>query len=335
MSALPHNDIAVSTRVRLARNIRGLPFPARVSEKQAARVVEMVTEPVLKVFRTHRYLPIGEDNRLEARTLVERHLISPELYAGKKARGVILSPDEQMSIMIGEEDHIRIQAIRPGFCLDDTLTEALRVDDVLDEVLPIAFDEKWGYLTACPTNLGTGLRASVMLHLPLLTDTGNIREIEAAANKMGLALRGLYGEGTGAQGALYQISNQITLGVDESQIVARVGEVVSRISDQERALQNAFRQKQPTRFSDRVGRAWGLLTHARLLTTGEAMSALSDVRLGLAAGELTGIPLSVIDELTMGIQVGHLTRHAGGDTPMSAAQRDEARATLIRERLLI
>ena len=326
------DNTAVTTRVRLARNIRGVPFPGRTSEKQARRVLEMVSQPILETYPNARLFTLEDNNRLEARILVEDHLISPELYAGKGIRAAVLSEDNYLSVMVGEEDHIRIQAMTSGMKLSEALAVAFQMDDLLDGKLPLAFDPKLGYLTACPTNLGTGLRASVMLHLPLLTDNGAIRDIAQTAGKLGLTVRGFYGEGTGASGALYQVSNQLTLGMDEQQIISRVEEFSRRLVKQEKALRRLYQERQAARMHDRVFRSWGILQNARLLSTDEAMNLWSDVRLGVCEEILPPVSIELLDQLLREMQPGHLLRR-GGNRPLSPQERDEARAALVRETL--
>ncbi len=330
---LSENSAAVSTRVRLARNVRGLPFPPRTSDKQAKKLLDMVSEPLLTAYPNARLVTLDSENKPDARVLVEDHLISPELYAGKGARGAVLTEDNYISVMIGEEDHIRVQAMTSGMKLAEALAVAFQVDDLLDRSLTLAYDEKLGYLTACPTNLGTGLRASVMLHLPLLTDNGNMRDIALTAGKLGLTVRGFYGEGTSAAGALYQVSNQLTLGLDEQQIISRVEEFSRRVLAQELELRALYREKQNAQLSDRVFRSWGLLNYARLLSTDEAMTLWSDVRLGVCEGILPPVALELLDQLLREMQPGHLRRRGGGQ-PLTPQARDEARAALVRETLV-
>lgn len=328
-----HDDIAVSSRARLARNLRDFPFPNRLKGDQAEKVLDLLSSIFLNIHggRAFRLVRLTGENRLEGRVLVERHLISPELANGGKPRGVILSGDETVSIMLGEEDHARIQVLSPGLRLQECLKEALRVDDLIDEHVSYAFHEDLGYLTACPTNLGTALRASVMLHLSALTESGAIRDVVTAAGKMGLAVRGLYGEGSQIQGSLYQVSNQSTLGLTEAEIVSRVTAVVEHIITQETTLRQVYLTQQPQHFKNRVWRAWGLLTHARLLSSEEAMTLLSDLRWGVAEGELPPVPMMQLNSLIQDIQPGSLMQKAG--RPLDAPERNAVRADIMRESL--
>ncbi len=326
-----NRDIVISTRVRLARNLRDMVFPLRMSPEQAEEMIDRLSRPLL----AHKpdgftLTRLTGDNRLEAQAMVEQHLISPELAAGHRPRGVVLSEDNRLSVMLGEEDHVRIQALGTGLCLEECLQEALRVDELLDHAVEYAFDESLGYLTSCPTNLGTGLRASVMLHLPVLTGSGGMRDIVTAAGKMGLAVRGLYGEGSEASGALYQVSNQTTLGLTEEEIVSRVNDVALHMIAQERALRLHFRKQQPSVFDDRAWRAWGLLKHARRLSGEEGMRLLSDLRLGVSGGMLT-LPMETLDALLQGIQPGVLSLAA--EHTLSAEERDTVRADYVRKTL--
>ncbi len=321
---------AVSTRVRLARNVCELPFPARMTPAQREALISQVSAALLASPQDgFSAVSLTDANRLEAQGLVERHLISPELAAGDKPRAVLLSRDQRLSVMVGEEDHLRIQALLPGLALETALAEAFRADTLLDGALPYAFEEERGYLTACPTNLGTGLRASVMLHLPILTETGALRAIANTAGKMGLAVRGLYGEGSKAHGALYQISNQVTLGLSEEEIVARVGSVVEQILAREAEALAAFREKSPSVFENRVWRALGLLQNARLLSAEEGIALLSDLRLGL--GILPGVEEETLSALLTDIQPVQLILRAG--EMLTPEARDRLRADVVRARL--
>lgn len=324
-----HSEVAVSTRVRLARNLRGYPFPARMNAEQARQVLIKVSDALISGASglNLSLTELTSENRQEAASMVERHLISPEFAQGRNVRGVVLSPDESVSVMINEEDHLRIQVLGPGLCLDDCLKEAERLDTLLDETLPYAFDERLGFLTNCPTNLGTGLRASVMLHLPALSRTGALREIVSAAGKLGFAVRGMYGEGSAARGDLYQLSNQFTLGFTESQIAGRMMDSVHNIISQELAAREELKKRNSTAFEDKVWRAFGILSSARLLSSQEAEALLSELRLGSACGVIGDITPEQIDRLFFKMQPMTLSLSLGGKMP--PAGRDAARAQLI------
>lgn len=323
------SDIAVSTRVRLARNFNDLPFPNRMTDRQAQTVLDKVSEKMLGSAGGIEFRLVDMSNKNEAESLAERHLISREMASANRPRGVILSRDDSVSVMINEEDHLRIQIMGSGFCLDDCAARAEAIDKLLEEGENIAFDNKKGYLTSCPTNLGTGLRAGVMLHLPALTETGAIRSIISSAEKLGFAVRGLYGEGTKAIGAMYQFSNQLTLGMTEAETVARLSEAVKNIIAQERAARKNMSSENPTSLEDKVWRAAGTLASARLMTSDEVQKLLSDMRLGVSMGLLKGITIEKINRLQWETGPASITELIeGAATP---AQRDKKRAELMRQ----
>jgi protein arginine kinase len=233
--------------------------------------------------------------------------------------------------MINEEDHLRIQVLGPGFCLQECLEKAIQIDDILDEALSYAFNEKLGFLTNCPTNLGTGLRASVMLHLPALTRTGALREFANTAGKLGFAVRGMYGEGSAARAEMVQLSNQFTLGFSESEIVQRMRDYVQHIIQQERGARAGLKKQGASAYEDRIWRAYGLLSSARLMTSQEAETLLSELRLGAASGVVEGVTPEQIDRLLVKMQPMTLSLNRGGEN--QPARRDEARAELIRKEL--
>ncbi|HBK85330.1 MAG TPA: protein arginine kinase, partial [Firmicutes bacterium] len=273
-----------------------------------------------------------EIGQLDRQVLVEKHLISPDLARSRHpGAAVLVSDDEAISIMLNEEDHLRIQCLFPGFQLEECWKLTSSVDDLLESKLEYAFDATRGYLTACPTNLGTGLRASVMVHLPGLVLTQQIGKVLAAISQVGLVVRGLYGEGTEAVGNLFQISNQITLGPSEEEILQNLGAVIRQIVDQERSAQQALLKANRLAVEDKVCRAYGTLRHARLLSSQEAMRLLSDVRLGHDLGILTEIPYRTQNELLVLIQPAMMQRIA--DENMTENMRDFKRAALVRQRL--
>ena len=325
-----YDDIVISTRVRLARNIADYPFPGHMTAAQQKEVLNTVSSAVKECDKegfTLTELKGMDDVGLAS--MVERHLISPEMAVSESVRGVLMSPDKKISVMINEEDHVRIQAIQPGFRLEECMAEAGRIDDLLDSSVACAFDEKWGYLTHCPTNLGTGLRASVMLHLPALTETGRIRNLVAAANKLGFAVRGLYGEGSAAKGAIYQISNQLTLGISEEETIRRLSDAVIKILDEERGLRKIIRDDAASMLEDRVWRAAGILSTARRLKSDEAMSLISDLRIGISIGEIKGIGIEDINRLLWEIQPACLSENEG--KLLKEDERDIKRADLVRK----
>ncbi len=324
------SDVAVSTRIRLARNVKGLSFGSRLHSAQAEKLIEEVKEAAAKGATAFSLIRVDEITPEERMALYEKHLISREMM-DKKPAALLLSEDESISVMINEEDHLRIQVMSAGIALKECLEEAMKLDALLQQSLYFAYDQELGFLTQCPTNLGTGLRASVMLHLPMLTRTGQINAVISAANKIGLEIRGLYGEGSKAEGEFYQVSNSITLGLYEEEICEKLKDAVERIIQQEQNLRQAYRQQYPGALEDRVWRAAGLLRYARKVTSAEAEALLSDVRLGQACGILAGITAQQLNQLIYEIAPAciELTR----DRSLTADERDMARADLLREAL--
>lgn len=330
----PDRDVALGSRVRLARNIVGTPFPAVAGGAQLQQVLRSVEEAVAKssVLQNLQTIPLQSLAPLERNLLVERHLISPRLAAQPEHRAVALRRDEAVSVMVNEEDHVRIQVLMPGLQLPEALKLADEVDDAFERHLDYAFEERRGYLTACPTNVGTGLRASVMVHLPALALTKQMNRIVSAVGKFGLVVRGLYGEGTQASGNIFQFSNQVTLGHPETEIVQHLINVTRQVIDQEREARRTLLRRSKIQLQDRASRAYGTLAHARLLSSEEALQLLSDVRLGIDTGLIEGLPPHILQELLVTIRPAHLQKRTGKDLAPEA--RDELRATLVRERIV-
>ncbi|NLK52404.1 MAG: protein arginine kinase [Syntrophomonadaceae bacterium] len=336
-SSGPFSDIVISSRVRLARNLLDVPFPQQMSEKQAQDVVDGVAEilaekEVRQVLGNLEVVALSELSALDRQILVEKHLISP-IHADNTARGrgLAIRDDEAISIMLNEEDHLRIQCLFSGLQVKEAWELANQVDNHLESKLSFAFDERWGYLTVCPTNVGTGMRASVMLHLPALMITNQAQRVLSTLSQIGLAVRGLYGEGTEATGNLFQISNQVTLGLREEELVNNLTAVTGHIIEQERSARQHLLQKARWQLEDRVCRAQGALAYARIMTSEEALSHLSDVRLGVDLGIIKSIDLRTLNELIIMTQPGYLQKLAGQE--MSGAARDLKRASIIREKL--
>lgn len=332
----PQGDIVLTSRVRLARNLKGVPFPHLLREEQKREVVQRVFQAasapaVTKVFGAMEIFYLDELTPLQKQILVEKHLISPTL-AESQGGAVILNADETVSIMVNEEDHLRIQILMPAFQLEETWKAADRLDDALEQQLDFAFHEEKGYLTACPTNLGTGLRASVMIHLPALVLTNQAGKILGSLSQIGVAVRGFYGEGSEAQGNLYQISNQITLGLTEEEIVNNLSLVVQQLIDQERAARERLKEEFYHQIDDKVNRAYGLLAHARSMSSEEALRLLSDLRLGIDLGMITGVEPRILNEMISFIQPGLL--QGSQEKEMSPWERDLVRANVIRQKLL-
>ncbi|WLD93498.1 protein arginine kinase [Alkalihalobacillus sp. AL-G] len=331
----PDSDIVLSSRIRLARNLKGDVFPLVATDEQS----KVVSEQIRKHFEDQSYgnignlsyIDINELKSIEKRVLVEKHLISPNLAEEPKQSGVLMSEDESVSIMINEEDHIRIQCLFPGFQLSETLQLASGLDDWIEQKLEYAFDEQRGYLTSCPTNVGTGMRASVMMHLPALVLTQKMQRIIPAINQLGLVVRGIYGEGSEAHGNIFQISNQMTLGKSEEDIVEDLRGVVLQLIEQEKSARKNLLESSKLQLEDRVYRSLGTLANSRIIQSKEATKCLSDVRLGIDLKLIEGISKTILNELMILTQPGFLQQYAR--QTLSPDERDIRRATLIRERL--
>ena len=330
----PESDIVISSRVRLARNLQRFPFLTRANEEQRGEIHESIRRALSSLGLAengHCYVDLAETNDLTSRFLLERHLISRELANGSGGRGVLFNKSEMLAVMVNEEDHLRIQAIRAGFEVDAAYAEIKAIDDRLDEQLQFAYNNEFGYLTACPTNVGTGMRASVMLHLPALVFTKQIDKVFASVTKINLAVRGFYGEGTQASGDFYQISNQVTLGIGEMQILELLDRVVPKIVTYEREVRDHLVAKDRLSLEDRIWRAFGILKAARSISSEETMDLLSSVRLGVNLGLLENVDISTVNELFILTQPAHLQRLKKRD--LSPAERDATRAEFIRHQL--
>jgi protein arginine kinase len=331
----PDSDIIISSRVRIARNLQSYPFPMLSTNPQSNEVLDKVSGVLdSEDFRTisnFSLLSLDELDELQKRVLVEKHLISPALANESRNGAVMLSDNESISIMVNEEDHLRIQCLRPGFQVKEAWELASRIDDIFESNLDYAFDEKRGFLTSCPTNVGTGIRASVMIHLPALVLTQQINRILSAITQVGLTVRGLYGEGSEASGNLFQISNQITLGQSEQEIIDNLYGVVRQIIEHERAAREKLRAETKAKLIDKVSRSFGIMSYAAIMDSKEAAQRLSDVRLGIDLGIIKSVPIQVINELLVMSQPGFLQQYAG--EKLSAEERDVRRAQLIREKL--
>lgn len=320
-------DIVLSTRIRLARNLNEFPFPCRLDAEGRSKVNELVKSAVFENdSKDFSFIEMKNLSRIQAVSLAERHLISPEFASKKDGSALILSEDESVSIMLCEEDHIRLQVMKAGLALEEAYDIADKLDSMLDSRLDYAFDERIGYLTQCPTNLGTAMRASVMLHLPALTRCGQISRLASTVSKLGLTIRGAYGEGSRANGDIYQISNQVTLGITEETAIANLKSIVLQLVAQERAAASEI-IKNPAE-EDKIFRALGVLKNARLLSTDEFMELISVVRLGVARG-LIDAPLEKINELIVSMQPATIS--AADESISGPAARDAARARAVRE----
>lgn len=327
----PQNDVVVSSRVRLARNFKDYPFAPfnKGSAEILAKTKNIVKDISGIVNQNLNFVELNNLDQLTKVSLIEKHLISPELPTKSEA-GLILSQDEKISIMVNEEDHLRIQTIFPGFQIDQAWEMANNIDDIIDEKIGYAYNETYGYLTSCTTNVGTGLRASMMVHLPALTITGYVGPVLENASKVSVMVRGLYGEGTDAIGNMYQLSNQITLGISETELIANIKTVVSKIIEQER-LAREHLLKDKIGLEDRIYRAYGIVSNARILSSSECNRLLSDIKLGIDLGIIKDIRTSDIKEMMLITQPANLQKHYGEN--FGTTQRDVARAQVVREML--
>lgn len=329
----PESEIVMSSRIRLARNLAQFPFPSRASDASRAEVEALLHSRLERMPAGRRltYFVVNDLPSVDRQLLVERQLISKELAEQQGQRGVGISDEENVSLMVNEEDHLRIQVLRSGFSLDECWAEIDRLDDALESELTYAYSEEFGYLTACPTNVGTGIRVSVLLHLPALVMTKEVQKTFQSLQKIGVAVRGLYGEGSQAMGDFYQISNQVTLGKSEEQLIHQIKEVVPNILFHERRAREALVKKNRQSLHDQVSRSYGILKNAQTISSEETMHLLSSVRMGVNLGLITDLTINTINELFIHTQPAHLQkiRHATLDT----ADRNAARASYIRERL--
>lgn len=332
----PRSDFVISSRVRLARNLAGYPFVNRSDPAQRQEVLDRCKTEVVsgRLGPDMVWIDLAGSSKLDRQLLVERQLSSRQHVkpAADTPRAVAVAADESFAIMVNEEDHLRVHALRCGLQAEEAFEQVNRIDDLIEERLDYAFSSKLGYLTACPTNVGTGIRVSVMLHLPALKLTGEIEKVRRAARDMHLAVRGLFGEGSEALGDLYQVSNQTTLGRNEQEILSYFQtSVVPQIIRYEQVARDALLRQRPSQLDDKIWRAWALLTNARVMGTEEVLSLLSHLRLGVNLGRITKVDTPTINELLLLTQPAHLQKLIGRE--MDASVRREARANLIRQRL--
>lgn len=331
----PDHDIVISSRIRIARNLQGFSYTPRLQTKEQDLIIEKVQEALKKELTMKKaYFFLYSDlTELDRQFLVERHLISMEHASEKGHKAVALTPNQEISVMILEEDHLRIQAFQSGFNLKKAWHIVDQLDDSLDrEGLDYAFNSKMGYLTACPTNVGTGLRASCMVHIPGLVLTKQINKILQALGKLNLATRGLYGEGTQAIGDYFQFSNQMTLGQNEEEIIENLVSVIRQITDHEREARQHLLDKKKQKFEDQAWRALGILKSARVISSTEATQYLSLIQLGINMGIMSsGLSREEFHSLFLFIQPAHLQKISG--SVLNAQERDVLRAQTLRERL--
>ncbi|HZR21808.1 MAG TPA: protein arginine kinase [Verrucomicrobiae bacterium] len=329
----PHDRIVMSSRVRLARNLKDAAFPGWAKKPERIRVLELIRPAVegLPEMKEAFSETMDSLSALDKQILVERHLISREHAAKSAGSGLVLNKDETLCFMINEEDHLRMQALRPGLQLRQAWSAIDQADSALEKRLEYAFNPEMGYLTACPTNIGTGIRVSAMLHLPGLVLGEQINPIIQSVNKLGLAVRGLYGEGTEALGNVFQVSNQMTLGESESAIVERLEKVLAQIIEHEENARGSLLEKKPKMVFNHIGRAYGILANAHSISSKETMNLLSLMRLGIDVGLFPGVERSLVDELFILTQPAHLQKQHS--EKLSAEERDLLRADMVRERL--
>lgn len=327
-----HNAVLTS-RIRLARNLRRHPFPGWAKREQRAAALDLMRPAVeaLPAMKDAFSQELGDLSSVQKQVLVERHLISREHAARGDGSAAVIERRQSFSLMLNEEDHLRMQAIRPGLQLSAAFSALSELDSELENSLEFAFDPTLGYLTTCPTNLGTGLRASAMLHLPGLVLSDQIGQVLQAVNKIGLAVRGLYGEGTESLGNLYQISNQSTLGESEETIIRRLERVISQVATHEQNAREKLAEDDPEMVADKIGRAYGVLRHAHIIDSKEALNHLSLLRLGGILGFFPADTVVLCDTLLMDIQPAHLQLHSG--RKLSPEERDAIRAEIVRSRL--
>ncbi|MGE5422803.1 MAG: protein arginine kinase [Ignavibacteriales bacterium] len=327
----PESDIVVTSRIRLARNLTSVPFPHMLADDTAAGVIEQVGRAVQDIPDLKMTLS-SELSHLERQMLLEKHLISKEqAETDSKYRGVICNESGSIVIMVNEEDHLRIQSVLPGLQLNQAYKYADDIDNSLEKGLEYAFDEQIGYLTSCPTNVGTGMRASVMLHLPAIAMTNQQGRVFNSVAPLGLTVRGIYGEGTETLGNLYQLSNQVTLGQNEEDIINNLWTVTLHILDQERSIRERMLTDMHYQIEDRVWRSFGVVTNAKMITSSEALALLSDVRLGSDLRILPNLSRRVLNELIVAIRPAHLQKAAGRD--MASLERDLARSEVIKSKI--
>ncbi len=329
----PEIELVLSSRVRVARNLQGDPFPCLATDVQNRRVLDRLLKVGSETAALKEYKLFRLEELLgpEKQMLMEKHLISPYMAGDAGYGAVMISPGEAVSVMINEEDHLRIQAILPGLQLEEALSEAGRIDDIIEAEAAYAYSETYGYLTACPTNIGTGLRASVMMHLPALIKTRQLNRLLGALSQVGLTVRGLYGEGTEIVGNLVQLSNQVTLGLTEEEIIDNLHSVTCRVGEQEQAARQSLLDKNRNGLADSAWRALGLLKFARSMSVHEAVQLISDLRLGYDLGLIDRVDHRLLNKLLVLIRSGCLQTLAGKS--LNDAQRDLERPVQIRKAL--
>ena len=321
------NDVVISSRVRFARNISDYPFASRLDETSCREIIEKVTAALGNTFNA---IDIKNISQIESAALVEKHYISREFAKSQTPRVLLTNDEKDVSVMVCEEDHIRLQCIMSGLSLDEAYKNACIYDDILDDNLNIAFDEKLGYLTHCPTNLWLGMRVSVMMFLPALTMTRSMEKLSIQLSNLGLTVRGMYGEGSNPDGCLYQISNRVTMGVTEEETLKKINDIVKQICEKERRAREVIKSDNYCAIADKIGRAYGVLKYARIISSKEFMQLFSSVRLGIALGIINDLTYEKMGEVMIGVLPANLIINNGGKS-ISDYERDVLRADYLRK----
>ena len=321
-------DVVLSSRIRFARNIKGIPFPAKASKEQQKQVIDICKNAVKDSEIKLNYIDMNSMKDYEKQAIAECHIISPQMMDNSVERGVLLSDDNSISVLVNEEDHLRIQCMAAGFNLEQCYRAANRIDDIIEQHTDYAFDGKFGYLTCCPTNLGTGMRASVMVHLPGLTLSGNINRIIDSLSQLGMTVRGIFGEGSKATGNIYQISNQTTLGDSEDNILERFEQVITEVIDKEKELRRKIYDSDKYGVQDKLMRSFGTLTNAVVISSSEAMDRLSDVRFAVELGIITDIDYKKLNEALYAVLPANIIKNYNTATPQ---ERDLKRADVVKD----
>jgi protein arginine kinase len=329
----PESDIVISSRIRLARNLAEFPFIRKCTEQDRAQIERTLRELIQSIseWSNSTYIDVSQLDEVDRQFLVERQLISREHAEGQGARAVSVDPQEKFSLMVNEEDHLRIQVMKSGLDLSAAWEQINAIDDIIESRLTYAYSERWGYLTACPTNVGTGMRVSVMLHLPALVITRQIEKVFRSLHKISLAVRGLYGEGSQAMGDFYQISNQITLGRSEEDLIKQVSDVVPVLIDYERRAREFLVRESQKDLHDRVSRAYGILCTAQTISSEETMHLLSSVRMGINLGLIEDLAIPTVNKLFIHTQPAHLQKLRGIE--LDTADRNIERANYLQRHL--
>jgi len=329
----PNSDVVISTRIRLARNVDKVPFSHWANKKQKEEILSLAEEALEKtnILKGASYSRMTDFSELDRQFLIERHLMSPEHAFDPEYKGLIIEPREIISIMVNEEDHFRIQVVQSGFNLRDAWGLINKIDNETNEIINYSYSVKWGYLTACPTNAGTGMRASLMMHLPALVMTKQINKMLQALTKLGIAVRGLYGEGTEALGNFFQISNQVTLGRPEEDIIGNFERIMNKVIMREAQARRSLLMKEKEALSDKIYRTYGTLKNARIITSNETINLMSSIRFGVNMGILADVSIKTVNEIFIMSQPAHLQKLE--NKILTSDQRDMKRADIIREKL--